>query len=112
LFEVLLKPDGGDTIATVEVAWENPETGEKQTRQQTISRLQIAPSFHQAPLSLQLAALSAETAEVLRGSYFAPSNSHSLASVAELGSQLNARLRGRPSFERLMTLIEQAQRSR
>jgi Ca-activated chloride channel family protein len=111
LFEVILKPDGGETIATVEVTWRDPKTGAEQSRRQTVSRLQLAPSFHQAPLSLQMGALAAHTAEILRNSYFAPAHSHSLSSVAELGGQLNARLRERPSFARLMTLVEQAQRS-
>jgi Ca-activated chloride channel family protein len=111
LFELILKPDGGETIATVEVTWRDPKTGAEEKREQTVSRLQLAPSFHQAPLSLQMGALAAQTAEILRNSYFSPAHSHSLAGVAELGSQLNARLRERPSFVRLMTLVEQAQRS-
>jgi hypothetical protein len=111
LFEVLLKPDGGETIATVEVSWRDPKTGAEQSRRQTVSRLQLAPSFHQAPLSLQMGTLAAQTAEVLRNSYFAPAQSHSLSGVADLGAQLNARLRERPSFVKLMALVEQAQRS-
>ncbi|MEX2138618.1 MAG: VWA domain-containing protein [Pirellulales bacterium] len=111
LFEVILKPDGGETIATVEVTWRDPKTGAEQSRRQTVSRLQLAPSFHQAPLSLQTGALAAQTAEILRNSFFAPAHSHSLSDVAELSVQLNPRLRERPSFAKLMTLIEQAQRS-
>jgi hypothetical protein len=58
-----------------------------------------------------MAALAAETAEILRGSPFAPPNTHSLGNVGELAGQLNPRLRNRPSFARLMTLVDQAQRS-
>jgi hypothetical protein len=111
LFEVYLKPDGGETIATVEVTWTDPKSGAVQKTEQNVTRLQLAPSFHQAPLSLQMAALAAETAEILRSSWFAPPNSHSLSHVAELGAVLNSRLRSRPSFARLMTLVEQAERS-
>jgi hypothetical protein len=111
LFEVFLKPDGGETIATIELTWKDPKTGDAQKAEQSVTRLQLAPSFHQAPLSLQMAALAAETAEIFRNSYFTPPNSHSLSHVAELGALLNARLRSRPSFARLMTLVEQAQRS-
>jgi hypothetical protein len=111
LFEVFLKPDGGESIATVELTWKDPKTGEDQKTEQNVTRLQLAPSFHQAPLSLQMAALAAETGEILRHSFFTPPNSHSLSQVAELGGLLNSRLRNRPSFARLMTLIEQAQRS-
>ena len=111
LFEVFLKPDGGETIATIELTWEDPKTGAVQKTEQSVTRLQLAPSFHQAPLSLQMAALAAETAEILRNSFFTPPNSHSLSHVSELGALLNSRLRSRPSFTRLMTLIEQAERS-
>jgi hypothetical protein len=111
LFEVFLKPDGGEKIATVEVTWKDPNTGAVQKTEQNVTRLQLAPSFHQSPLSLQMGALAAETAEILRNSYFTPPASHSLSNVAELGALLNSRLRNRPSFARLMTLIEQAERS-
>ena len=82
-----------------------------ETRQQTVSRLQLAPSFHQSPLSLQLAALAAQTGDVLRNSYFSPAHANSLEGVAQLGSQLTPRLQERPTFIRLMKLVEQAQRS-
>jgi hypothetical protein len=111
LFEVELKPDGGDTLATVEVTWHNPTSGAVEKEVQSVSRFQHSPSFYQAPMSLQLAALAAETAEILRDSIFAPANSHTLSGVAELGAQLSPRLRSRPSFDKLMTLVEQAQRS-
>jgi Ca-activated chloride channel family protein len=111
LFELILKPDGGETIATVEITWRDARSGAEQTRRQTVSRLQLAPSFHQSPLSLQMAALAAQTAEILRNSYFSPAHSHSPAGVAQLGAQLNMRLRERPSFVRLMTLVDLAQRS-
>lgn len=111
LFEVALKPDGGDTVAIVEVTWRDPASGKMQTTRQTISRFQFAPSFLEAPLSLQLAALAAETAEVLRDSYFAPPSTHSLGHVAELSRQLSPRLRSRPSFARLLSLVDSAQRA-
>ena len=95
LFELELKPDGGETIATVEVTWRSPG-GDVQTTRQTISRLQIASSFYQAPYSLQLGSLAAETAEILRDSVFATPKSHSLAAVAELGGRLSPRVQARP----------------
>jgi hypothetical protein len=111
LFEVVLKPGGGDTVATVEVSWRDPASGQTQTIRQTVSRFQFAPSFHQAPLSLQLAALAGETAEILRDSYFTPANSHSLADVARLARAVNPRLQERESFKRLLDLVERGQRS-
>ena len=111
LFEVVLKPGGGDTVATVELTWRDANGGQPQVIRQTISRFQFAPSFQESPLSLQLAALAGETAEILRDSYFAPPNSHSLADVAQLARELNPRLQKRDSFVRLLELVERAQRS-
>jgi Ca-activated chloride channel family protein len=111
LFELILRPDGDETIANVEVSWHDPRSGRKHTSRQTVSRLQLAPTFHQSAMSLQLAALSAQTAEILRNSPFAPPHSHSLAAVAQLGSQLSPRLRDSASFKKLMALVDDAQRS-
>jgi hypothetical protein len=111
LFEVVLKPGGGDTVGTVELTWRDPAGGQPQVIRQTISRFQFAPSFHESPLSLQLAALAGETAEILRDSYFAPPNSHSLADVVRLARELNPRLQKRESYVRLLELLERAQRS-
>ncbi len=111
LFEVVLKPGGGDTVATVELTWRDAAGGQPQVIRQTISRFQFAPSFHESPLSLQLAVLAGETAEILRDSYFAPPNSHSLDEVARLARELNPRLQKRESFVRLLQLVERAQRT-
>jgi Ca-activated chloride channel family protein len=111
LFEVVLKPSGGDTVATVELTWRDPTNGQTQTVRKTVSRFQFAPSFHQAPLSLQLAALAAETAEILRDSYFAPANSHSLAEVARLARDVNPRLQERESFQQLLEIVVRGQRA-
>ncbi len=111
LFEVVLKPGGGETVATVELTWRDVAGGQQQAIRQTISRFQFAPSFHESPLSLQLAALAGETAEILRDSYFAPPNSHSLDEVARLARELNPRLQKRESFVRLLQLVERAQRT-
>jgi hypothetical protein len=111
LFEVVLKPDGGETIANVEVTFRDPRTGNTETRRQSVTRLQLAPSFHQSPLSLQMAALAAQTAEILRNSYFSSASANSLEAVEQLAAQLNPRLQERPSFVRLRKLVEQAQHS-
>src|SRR5690606_17582775 len=56
--------------AWVHVAWRDPVTGaSRQTPRRRVSRLQFATSVAEMSLSLQAAALVAETAEVLRGGY-------------------------------------------
>jgi len=112
LFEIWLKGGAGDDVATAEVTWRDPKTGEKKVRRQRISRLQFAPSFAESPLSLQAAVMAAETAEVLRQSYFAPKRSRSLQDVLVLADEVNPRLARRRSFQRLRLLAERAERAR
>ena len=108
LYEVELKPDGPETVATVEVTWHESGSEEVHRRKQPIGRLQFAPSWMESPLSLQLAALAAETAEVLRASYFAPNGARPLDQVAELGDRANAALQGSESFKDLTALLSAA----
>jgi hypothetical protein len=100
LFEVAIRPNGPDIIAHATLEWRD-KAGKLHTRKQPISRLQFAPSFSEAPRSLQLAALAAETAEVLRGSYFAPVASHDLGQVRSIGQRLPQRTRQTPSYRQL-----------
>jgi Ca-activated chloride channel homolog len=108
LYEVELKPDGPETVATVEVTWHESGTEEVHHLKQPIGRLQFAPSWMESPLSLQLAALAAETAEVLRGSYFAPNGARPLDQVADLADRANAALQGSESFKDLTALLSAA----
>lgn len=110
-FEVWLKSDGGDDVAVAEAEWQDAQTGQAHKVQQRISRLQFARSFAESPLSLQAAAIAAETAETLRGSYFAP-GSRALARVLDLASQAPPRLGERASFRALVTLVRQAEKVR
>lgn len=68
LFEIWFQPEDLDDVAQVELTWKNPATRESQQLSQRISRVQFAASSGEMPLSLQQAALAAETAEQLRGS--------------------------------------------
>ena len=112
LYEVELKPDGADLVATVEVSWHEPGTEAVHHLVQPVGRLQFAPSWMETPLSLQLATLAAETAEVLRGSYFAPPGAHAIDQVAELANRSNSALQARPCFRQLKTLIDMVHPSR
>jgi len=110
LYELWLKPTGGDDVATAELSWREPD-GRPQQTSQRVSRLQFAKSFAEGPSSLQAAAIAVETAEVLRGSYFAPSG-HALIRLKDLGRQVDESLAARPALRQFMFLIEQAQKLR
>jgi Ca-activated chloride channel homolog len=108
LYEVELKPDGADTVATAEVMWQEPGSDDVHHLEQSIGRLQFAPSWMETPLSLQLATLAAKTAEVLRASYFAPTGARPLDQIAEWADRANDALRSRESFRQLRALIDAA----
>ncbi|MHB1034258.1 MAG: vWA domain-containing protein [Pirellulales bacterium] len=112
LYEIQLKPGGGDDVAVAELEWQEPGTGNPQRATQRISRIQFAISFNAAPLPLQAAALAAETAEILRGSCFARMHGASLAQVAALAREANPQLLDRPSFVQLVSLVEKADRAK
>ncbi len=109
LYQVELKPDGGDMVATVDVQWSEPGAStEVHHLRQAVSRQQFAPSWSETPLSLQMATIAAETAEVLRGSFFAAQGPHALDGVAELAQRANPALQTRPSFVQLKSLVDRA----
>ena len=109
LYQVELKPDGGDVVATVDVQWSEPAAStEVHLVHQAISRQQFAPSWSETPLSLQMATIAAETAEILRGSFFAAPGPHALDAVADLAQRANPALQTRPSFMQLKSLVDRA----
>ncbi len=112
LYEVELAADGPERVATVEVTWREPGSERLFRSRQEISRLEFAPSWRESPLPLQLAALAAETGEILRGSPFVPPASQPLDQVAKLAAQANPKLLERPDFQRLKQFIELARFAR
>ena len=106
LYEVVLRPDGPDDVATATLTWRDPVTGTTRQLHQRISRLQFANSFEGSSLSLQMAAIGAEAAQVLRQSYFTPASSHSLDRVLEVALSANEQLQGQDSFQELIRLLE------
>jgi len=113
LYEVVLKEgSGGDEIATAELSWQIPGGSEvdRRTHRRKVRRGQFAASFVQSPLSLQQAALVAQTAEVLRKSPFArvPRGERRLSGVLELASVADTRLYERPTFVEFISVVEQA----
>lgn len=112
LLEIWLHPSGPQHVADVTVTWRDPMTGEAHARQQEVRRVQFVPSFREAPLSLQAAAIAAEAAEVLRGSPFASSRSRDLSRVLQQADDVNPRLARRPSFQRFVGVLQQVERAR
>jgi Ca-activated chloride channel family protein len=112
VYEVELKPDGPDTVATVEISWHEPGTEQVRHMKQSVGRLQFVPSWTEAPVSLQLATLAAETAAILRGSSFAPTGARPLDQVTDLAERANPLLQTRESFQELKSLLELARAAR
>ena len=120
LFEVWLYPNDEDDIAEVHLSWVDAASGQsRQARPRRISGLQFATSFEGSPVSLQAAAIAAETAEILRQSFnfavtvpnsyrFQPKPS-TLGGVIDAAGRVNASLAERLSFQRLVRLIEEAE---
>jgi Ca-activated chloride channel family protein len=108
LFEVVLLPSGSGEVGTAELVWRDAATGRAEQRSQRISRLQFATSLAEAPISLQAAAVAAETAEVLRGSHYAPAATHTLPRVREVADHVHPALQRQSEFTELMRLIELA----
>jgi Ca-activated chloride channel family protein len=114
LYEIWLKPGGGDDVAVARVRWRDPASGEmRASPPQRISRLQFALSFEQSPLSLQAAAVAAEAAEVLRESPFAVGvRARSLRAVLSQADRVNPLLAERPAFASFVELISAAEQTR
>ena len=112
LYEVILRPDGPDDVAQAKLSWRDPSTGEERQLTQRISRLQFATSFTGSPISLQLAAVASEAAQIFRQSYFTTAASHSLDQVLETALSANPQVRQQPSFRQLISLIETARKAR
>ncbi len=107
LYEVWFHPQAGNDVATVHLSWRDPLTGRSHSaRSQRISRLQFAKSFMESSLSLQSAAIAAETAEVLQQSYFAAARPHPLEEVHELAYLAHPRLLERRRFSQLVKFVE------
>lgn len=118
VYEIQLKPNGGQEVAAVELSWRDPggNSGDRRKLTGQVRRDQLASSFVQAPLSLQEAALVVEAAEVLRRSPFAPlprgSQGRGLARVLELAGQVDTQLYQRPTFVEFMSLVKRAATAR
>lgn len=71
LYEVKLKPGASGRIATLHLRFRAADTGEIRETTQELRVADLAPTWERATPGLRLAAVVAELAEVLRGSYWA-----------------------------------------
>lgn len=117
LFEIWFKPGESDDVGQAELTWKDPANGSARRVLQRISRLQFAPSAAEMPLSLQQAALAAETAEVLKGSRDAlrelgliPANGRGLEGVLAAGRTVHPRLAQRQDFQAFLELVVRLER--
>ncbi|MBN1911219.1 MAG: von Willebrand factor type A domain-containing protein [Pirellulales bacterium] len=115
-YEVALLPKRKGLVATARLSWLDAHTGQRQEVVRSISygRLTSTQTIWDASPNVQLAALAAMSAEVLRGSPFArvrpmPITVYHLLAVAR---SLDPRIQARPSTARFISMLEQAQRAR
>jgi Ca-activated chloride channel family protein len=114
LYEVQLRPNGGNEVGVVELVWQPVGGGTRRTILRRVTRDDFAVTFMQSPLWLQEAAVVAAAAEVLRESPFARMAPYpiTLARVLELSHQVDTRLHERPSFTEFLSMVEQAKKAR
>ncbi len=112
LYELRLRPSGGDLVAMVELEWQSPGG---QTQRKTVRRVRksdFALSFAQSPPPLQQAALYAQAAEILRRSPFArlPGGSPVLAlkAIRQLAEQVDTQVREQEAFVEFLGLLDEA----
>jgi Ca-activated chloride channel family protein len=111
LYEVWIRPNGDDTVATAELTWTDPTSGQARRVARPIRRELFAASFSAAPTWLRQGVISAKTAEALRGSYYAPAT-HPFAHLAHLAEEIDPAAAQQGEFPRLMQLLKQAGRLR
>lgn len=111
MYELFIKPGGGEQIAGVELSWHDPANGRDRRVAQWIRRGQISESFSQAPAWFQQGVIAAKTAEVMRGSYFA-SGPRVLEHLRDLARQVDPHTARQPDFQALLRLLEQIPKTR
>jgi Ca-activated chloride channel family protein len=116
LFEVQLLPNNEASLATAEITWREPSSGEDRRLTQEFRREQLAGSWAQTPASVQAAAVAAEAVETLRFSPYNPpvptrSLLSSLSAILRSGRDVNSQLLERPSYNEFLNMLEKAVRA-
>jgi Ca-activated chloride channel family protein len=110
LYEIQLKPQGEELVATARVTWRDPATGQPRSLSQRINRSAFAGTFSAEPASLQLATLAAETAELLRRSPFREINAY--GPLKDLAAEATSPARQSRSYDELVAVIRDAPRAK
>lgn len=108
LYEVKLTPDAEGRVATVQVRYQDPDTGEVTEISREFERSDFSTTFEEASPRFQLDAAVAEYAEILRESYWAQDSS--LEDVRTLARQVSALLPDDPDVTEFANLVTQAAR--
>ncbi len=116
LFEVQLIPNNEASLATAELTWREPSSGEDRRLEQEFRREQLAGSWAHTPASVQAAAVAAEAVETLRFSPYNPpvptrSLLSSLSAILRSGRDVNPQLLERPSYREFLNMLEKAIRA-
>mgnify|MGYP002623383662 CR=1 FL=1 len=117
LYEVVLKPDPTQTIpasrlvASVEMTWRHPPTGQAARIVRPILRDQLGGSFLSAPAWFQEGVLTAKAAEALRGSSYA-GRSRPVVGVLDLAKSLDPSISSGHDFQQLLELLTAARKLR
>ncbi len=108
LYELKLEKDApaAGTLATVRVRWKKAEVDDVREIEQKIAADNVAEDFDSAPVDLRLAACVAESAEILRRSYWARGSS--MADVADLARSCSAAFDKRADIEEFAALTRTA----
>jgi Ca-activated chloride channel family protein len=106
LYEVKLHPGAAGRIATVYLRWQDPNYDEAAEIYQEFFSDELAESFPDASPRFQNAVVVAEYAEILRGSYWAESNT--LAGVLEEAERVAELLPNDPDVAEFVDLVRQA----
>lgn len=108
LYELRLWPNQREVVAEARLHWHDPRGVVSREAVRTVRRVEFASTFAESAPSLQAAALAAETAEVLRHSYFAQASS--LKHVADVAREANPALRKTAAWQEWLDLVLDAQR--
>jgi hypothetical protein len=120
VYEVVLRQKPEREVAVGQLMWTDPATGKQETHVSTLRRGQLSKTMADAALSVRVASVVAEAAEVLRDtpevlllpngrSIVRPRLSRlSLAYVLQTGRQLDSGLAENQSYVRFLSMLEQA----
>ena len=106
LYEVKLQDRAAGSVGTVYLRYEDPDTGQITELSQWLEFSSLAGRFEDASPRFQLAAVVAEYAEFLRGSYWARESS--LQQIAEEARRVSRLLRQDSNVAEFAALTEQA----